>query len=71
MEEREHLLFVFGRTVRPTHSHAAEADGGDFEIVAEFALLHEDFPEKLLKEMYWFPTLSVEKKRTGWVTEFF
>ena len=27
MEQIGHLLFVFGRTVRKTHAHAAESDG--------------------------------------------
>src|SRR6266478_5541328 len=40
-EKRGHLLFVFGRAVRKTHSHTAESDGRDFEITfSKFALLH-------------------------------
>ena len=36
-----HLLFVLGRTVGKTHSHAAQPDGRDFQItVSKFALLH-------------------------------
>jgi len=40
-KERNHLLFVFWRTIRPTHTHAAEANGGNFEIaVAQRAAPH-------------------------------
>ena len=31
-DNRDHLLLVFGRTVAEAHSHAAEADGRDFQV---------------------------------------
>src|SRR5260370_37732900 len=41
VEKRGHLLLVFRRAVRKAHSHAAEPDGGHFQIAfPEFALLH-------------------------------
>lgn len=40
----DHLALVGCRTIGRAHAHAAEADGGDFEVVvAEFAFLHGDF----------------------------
>ena len=40
-EHRGHLLFVFGWAVRKAHSHAAEAEGRDFQIaLSKFSLLH-------------------------------
>ena len=34
LEQRSHLLFVFGRAIREreAHAHAAETEGGDFQI---------------------------------------
>ena len=31
-EQRGHLLLVFGRAVRKAHSHAAQAEGRDFQV---------------------------------------
>src|SRR5277367_3143531 len=40
-EKRGHLLLVFGRAVGPTHTHASEPDGRNFQAaVSQFALLH-------------------------------
>src|SRR5204863_3932770 len=39
-KHRNHLLLLAGRAVAETHAHAAEADGGDFEILSEFSFLH-------------------------------
>jgi hypothetical protein len=40
-EKRDHLLLVFGRAIRKTHAHAAEAKSRDFQIsFPKFALLH-------------------------------
>ena len=40
-DQRDHFLLVFGRAVGKAHSHAAEADGRDFQIAfSQFALLH-------------------------------
>lgn len=38
--QRDHFLLVPGRAVAKAHSHAAEAEGGDFQVVSEFAFLH-------------------------------
>ena len=41
VDEFDHFGFVGGGAVAKTHAHAAEAEGGDFEIAcAEFAGLH-------------------------------
>ena len=41
VEKRDHLLFVFGRTVRKAHTHAAEPDRRYFQITfSKSALLH-------------------------------
>src|SRR5205085_7601058 len=41
LEKRDHVPLVFGRAVRPAHSHAAQPDGRDFQgAVSKFALLH-------------------------------
>ena len=43
--ERDHLLFVSGRTVPETHGHTAKSKGRHFQIaVAESALLHCSSP---------------------------
>src|SRR5271169_963566 len=40
-ENRDHLLLVSSRTVRKAHSHAAQAEGRNFQfIISKFALLH-------------------------------
>ena len=44
MEQRGHRLLVLGRAVGETHSHAAEAEGRDFQVaLAESASLHRTF----------------------------
>src|SRR5208282_4289212 len=41
VEEGDHFLLVLRRTVRKTHSHAAQAEGRDFQAAfSKFALLH-------------------------------
>src|SRR5437762_1351258 len=41
VKKRNHLLFIFRRAVRKTHSHAAEPDRRNFQITfPKFALLH-------------------------------
>src|SRR5439155_13274561 len=41
VQQRNHLLLVFGRPVGPAHSHAAEAESRNFKIAfSQFALLH-------------------------------
>ena len=41
VEEGGHLRLVFGRAVGKAHAHAAEAEGGDFQVaVTELARLH-------------------------------
>ena len=41
VQQRRHLLLIFGRAVRKAHSHAAEADGRHFQIAfSKFAFLH-------------------------------
>src|SRR5271155_2197333 len=40
-DQRDHILLVRGRTEAKAHAHAAEAEGGDFQVaVSQFALLH-------------------------------
>ena len=40
-EQGDHLLLVFGRAVGKTHSHAAQSEGGNFQIAfSQFAFLH-------------------------------
>ena len=41
VKQSGHLLLVFGRAVGKAHSHAAEAEGRDFQIaLSKFTLLH-------------------------------
>lgn len=40
MDELDHLLLVGGRAVHGGHAHAAQAEGGDFQVVSEFAGFH-------------------------------
>jgi hypothetical protein len=41
VDEGDHFFSVRKRSVRKTHPHAAEADGGDFKIAfSKFAFLH-------------------------------
>lgn len=42
MNELDRVFFLRERSVAEAHAHAAQADGGDFEAVAEFALFHGD-----------------------------
>ena len=45
MKQRNHLLLVLGRSVGPTHSHAAKSDRRYFQIAfSKFALLHRFQP---------------------------
>ena len=37
-EKSDHLLLFFWRAIGPTHSHAAKADGRNFQALPEFAL---------------------------------
>src|SRR2546423_13071661 len=40
-KKRGHLLLVFGRAVRKTHSHAAQSESRNFQVaISKFALLH-------------------------------
>ena len=41
VKESDHLLFVLRRPVGKAHSHAAQAQGGNFQATfSEFAFLH-------------------------------
>src|SRR4029077_19482814 len=45
-----HLLLVSGGAVREAHSHAAQAEGGDFQVaVSQFSLLHGDLLRRWMR----------------------
>ncbi len=43
-DQRDRVALVGGRAEPETQAHAPQADGGDFEVFAENALLHDGVP---------------------------
>src|SRR2546427_53315 len=62
-QESSHLLLVLGRAVRKAHAHAAQPEGGNFQVaISKFAFLH-CFSFEVVSQLMYQPFWSASKSR--------